>query len=750
MTSLRAIGSSPRRDGALEKVTGRALYAGDINKPGQAWMKILFAGRPHARIRSLDTAKAKAHPGVLAVFTAEDVPVNEYGLIIADQPVLCGEVVRFVGDQVALVVAETEQAAAEGRALIEVEYEALPVLSDPIAAMQPDAFLLHPDRFDSNILQHHRIRLGDAPIDAYFADADVWVEGTYRTGMQEHAYLEPEAGLAWMDEQTGQIVVTVAGQWMHEDRQQIAHALGLAEEQIRVEYSTIGGAFGGREDMSVQIVLALAAWKLNRPVKIIWSREESIIGHHKRHACTIRTRWGASWSGRLIAAWAEVIADAGAYAYTSTKVLGNAHLCVTGSYEWEAAHVDSYAVYTNNIPAGAFRGFGAPQGHFAAEIQMNKLAEQLGMDPVELRLHACFREGSRLTTQAILPPGVTLAPVIEAAAHAAGWQQVEGRWEKPRLVLPVSHPDSSSDEEAPAAPPIPTPASARRRGIGFAAAFKNVGFSFGAPEEAWATVELHGGAEIERVLVRQVGADVGQGAHTVFRQMAAEATGMPLSRVELLPDHTDLVGNSGSASASRMTFMAGNAIRGAAERALRLWREELRPARATFRFKPRATQPLHPETGESDPNISYGYVAQAVEVEVDIETGQIEILRVHCADDVGHAINPRMIEGQIEGGVVQAAGYAILENFVTEGGTVKSAHLSTYLIPTILDIPHRTESIILEFPDPQGPWGARGMAEMPFIPLAPAIASALHDATGVWFDQIPLTPERVLDALREA
>ncbi|HEX8683034.1 MAG TPA: molybdopterin cofactor-binding domain-containing protein [Ardenticatenaceae bacterium] len=751
--TFRAIGSSHSRYGAVEKVTGRALYPGDLNLPGQAWMKILFAGRPHARIVSLDTARAKAHPGVIAVFTAEDVPVNNYGLIISDQPVLCGERVRFVGDQVALVVAETEQAAAEARALIEMEYEDLPVLDDPVKAMQPGAFVIHPDSCPTNVLLHDKIRLGTDPIDAYFADCDVWVEGTYRTGMQEHAYLQPEAGLAWMDEQTGQIVVNVAGQWMHEDRQQIAHSLGMPEERIRVEYSAIGGAFGGREDMSVQIVLALAAWKLNRPVKIIWSREESIIGHHKRHAYTIRTRWGASWSGRLIAAWAEVIQDAGAYAYTSTKVLGNSHLSVTGPYEWEAAHVDSYSVYTNNVPGGAFRGFGAPQGHFAAELQMNKLAEKLDMDPIALRLQNCFREGSRLTTQAMLPPGVTMVPVIEAAAQAAGWRQGEGgQWEKTtddrRPTTANGERQGDKATEHTIASNIQPPASARRRGVGFAAAFKNVGFSFGAPEEAWATAELHGGGEIERVVLSMVGADVGQGAHTVFRQMAAEAAGVPMERVVLQAEHTDQTGSSGSASASRMTFMAGHAIRGAVERALRLWEDEIRPAVTTFRYKPRATTHLDPETGESDPNITYGYVAQAVELEVDVETGEIEVLRVVCADDVGRAVNPRLIEGQVEGAVVQAMGYAIMENFVTKEGNVLTPHFSNYLIPTVFDIPRRTESIILEFPDPQGPWGVRGMAEMPFIPLAPAIATALHDATGVWFDQIPLTPDRVLATLQ--
>ncbi len=721
---MRAIGSSLSRVGAVEKVTGRARYPGDLNKPGQLYMKILFAGRPHARIVDIDLTAAKQVPGVVAILTAEDVPVNEYGLIIYDQPVLCGDVVRCVADQVACVIAETEESAIEARDKIRVVYEDLPILTDPIAAMHPDAFVIHPERGENNLLCHYKIRNGD--VEAAFAEADVIVEGVYHTPFQEHAYLQPEAGLAWLD--GDQVVVNVAGQWMHEDRQQIAHALGWPEERVRVEYSAIGGAFGGREDMSVQIVLALAAIETGRPVKIVWTREESIIGHHKRHPMTIRTRWAATYSGRLLGVEAEVIADAGAYAYTSTKVLGNAHLCVTGPYEWPAAKVDSYAVYTNNIPTGAFRGFGAPQGHFAAEMQMNKLAARLGLDPVVLRLKNCLREGSQLTTRAHMPPGVSLPHVIEAAAEGAGWKRPDGSFQKPTLP--------------------PSDAPHIKRGIGFACAMKNVGFSFGFVDECWAQVELHGGGEIEEVVVRCAGADVGQGAHTVFCQMAAEAVGVPVERVRLVAAHTDETpGSSGSSSASRMTFYAGNAIRGAAMRALKLWHDEIRPAVGTYRYRPRATTPFHPETGEADPNVSYGFVAEVAEVEVDTELGFVHITRVICADDVGKAINPRLIEGQIEGGVVQAAGYTVLEHFQVRNGEVLTRHLSTYLIPTVYDIPDRVESIILEYPDPQGPWGARGMAEMPFIPLAPAVASAVYDATGIWFDELPLTPDKVVATL---
>ncbi|MEX1247177.1 MAG: molybdopterin cofactor-binding domain-containing protein, partial [Anaerolineales bacterium] len=386
-----AIGLSLPRIDAFGKVTGQTLYPGDVNKPNQAHAKVLFAGRPHARIRSIDTSKAEALDGVIAIFTAKDVPVNEYGLILHDQPVLCGpgsgkpyaDRVRFVGDQVAFIVAETEAIAAKAREMIQVEYEDLPVVTDPLKARKPGAPLLFPDK-ESNVFGHYQIRYGD--VKAGFGHADVIVESEYRTPAQEHAYLAPEAGLGYIDG-GGRVTVEVAGQWAHEEREGIAHSLGLPEEQVRVIHPAIGGAFGGREDMSIQIVLALAAWRLQqrgilRPVKIIWNRAESIIGHHKRHPYVIRSKWGATKNGKVIAAESEVIADGGAYAYTSTKVLGNATLMCSGPYVIPNVKVDSYAVYTNNIPGGAFRGFGGPQGAFAAETQINKLAEALKMDPV--------------------------------------------------------------------------------------------------------------------------------------------------------------------------------------------------------------------------------------------------------------------------------------------------------------------------------------------------------------------------------
>jgi CO/xanthine dehydrogenase Mo-binding subunit len=726
------IGSSIQRIDALGKVTGEAPYPGDIDMDGQLWMKLRFSDRAHARILSVDTRAAEALPGVAAVFTAKDVPHNEYGLVTKDQPVLCGlgsnnpeaEHVRCYADCIAVIVAETEAIAAQATKLIDVEYEDLPAVFDMDEALREDAPQIRVNN-PNNILCHYRIRKGD--MDAGWAQADVIVEGEYTTGWQEHAYLQPEAGLGYIDEQ-GRVTVIVAGQWTHEDQEQIYHALGLPEEQVRVIYPAIGGAFGGREDMSVQIVLALAAQRLQRPVKIIWSREESILYHHKRHPVTIRSKWGATREGKIVAVEATVLGDAGPYNYTSTKVMGNANLVVSGAYEVPNVHIDTYGVLTNNIPTGAFRGFGGPQGAFAAENQMNKLAEKLGIDPLEIRMRNTIREGSILSVGTPLPPGVSMPEVLEACGRESYWTK-NGSWQR----QPIEQPKSPYT----------------RRGVGFACGYKNIGFSFGFPEQSWATVELHGKSEIEAVILRQAGAEVGQGTHTVMMQMAADAVGVPLSKVRLITHDTAETKTSGSASASRLTFMSGNAIKGAAKQALEQWQNEERPAIATYQYRPPKTTPYDPMTGRSEPNFAYGYCAQAVEVEVDLETGHVHVLRVISANDVGRAVNPQLVEGQIEGAVVQAQGYAILENLISREGRILNPYLSTYLIPTVLDVPVEVKSVILEYPDPIGPWGARGMAEMPYLPLAPAIIAAVHDATGVWIDDIPLTPDRVVKALRE-
>ena len=744
-----AVGASTTRIDAAEKLTGAAEYPGDRIPADALWAMAVFTDQPHARLVNLDFSAARAVGGVVEVFGSADVPINEFGLTMADHPVFVGlehtgrsplpcDVSRWEADRLALVVAETPEAARAGAAAIEAEWEPLEVLADIDQSLASD-ILLHPENGKaSNTYYSLRIRKGDMA--RGWADAEVVVESTYEFPYQEHAYLQPEAGLAYIDGD-GRVTVEAAGQWTHEDREQIAHALDLPEERVRVIYPAIGGAFGGREDISIQIVLALAAVRLHergisRPVATVWSREESIVGHGKRHRGRITARWGARRDGRITAVKSTAWLDAGSYNFTSNKVLGNCHLHQSGPYEVPNAEIDSLAVYTNATPAGAFRGFGAPQAAFAAESQVNKLAEALGMDPVEIRRINTLREGSIGITQTPMPEGVTMPEVIDGCAEAAAGPAYDG--------------DGADFSPFPSLPPDP---SALRRGRGFACSFKNVGFSFGYPERCEAEIVLHGGAdsdEPEWAELYHAGAEVGQGAHTALVQMAAEATGLPADRIEHRFSDTATSGDAGSASASRLTWMSGNSILGAAEEAEKAWRDGQRPAVGRFRFVPPPTETLDPVDGRGHPNFSYGYVAQHVDLTVDIGTGHIRVDRVVSAHDVGRAINPQLVVGQIEGAVVQAQGYALSENLRSAGGRLQNMRLSTYLIPGIGDIPTKVDSVVLELADPLGPWGARGMAEMGMIPYAPAVVAALHDATGVWFDSFPLTPDRVLAGLADA
>ena len=720
------IGAPLARPDAPNKVTGAARYPADLTRPGMLHLQIVFANRPHARILGIDTQAALKHPGVVAVLTSADVPHNAYGLIDADQPALCGEKVRFEGDKVALVVAESKDAAAAGARLVAVSYEDLPAVTDAEAALAAGAPLVH-EHLGSNLLLHIPIRKGD--IAQGFAQADVILEGTYSTSWQEHAYLQPEAGIGYLDEQE-RVVVETAGQWLHEDRRQIAEILGLPEEQVVVRYVAIGGAFGGREDLSIQHLLALAAWRLHRPVSLVWHREESMIAHHKRHPMTVHCRWGARKDGQVTAVEARVVADGGAYASTSVEVTKVATLFASGCYEVPNISVDGYVAYTNNVPCGAFRGFGAPQAQFASEMMMTRLAHALGMDPAEIRRRNIYREGSLEPTQRPLPPGVSALPVLERCMEEAHERLGYGGPEREALkVAGASH---------------------LRRGIGIACGIKNVGYSFGFPEQSTATVELFGEADLERAVVRIGAADVGQGAHLILRQIAAETLGLPLERVTIIAEDSSEAPNAGSASASRMTLMGGRAVYEAATEAKNKWGfTDEHHVVASRQYRPPATTPLHPATGEGTPNYCYGYAAQAVEVEVNLLTGQVQVLKIISVHDVGRAINRQQVEGQIEGCLAQALGYALLENFQVKDGRVLTPYFSTYLLPTVLDMPTEIVPVVLELADPNGPYGARGVAEMALVPFAPAVASAIHDATGVWLSQQPMTPERVLAALME-
>ena len=550
--------------------------------------------------------------------------------------------------------------------------------------------------------------------------ADIVLDGTFSTSWQEHAFLQPEAGIAYVDD-AERVIVETAGQWLHEDRRQIAAMLRLPEEQVVVRYASIGGAFGGREDLSLQHLLALAAWKLRKPVALVWSREESMVAHHKRHPFQIRCRWGAMRDGRIVAMEAELLADGGAYASTSEEVVKNATLVANGTYDIPNISADGYAVYTNNIPSGAFRGFGAPQAQFAAEIMVTRLAHALGLDPAELRRRNIYREGSIEPTNEPLPAGVSALPVLERCIAEAREHLGYGR---PR-VHPAPH---------------------LRRGVAIASGIKNIGYSFGYPEQSTATVEIIGVSRIEKVRVRVGAADVGQGVHLILRQIVAETLKVPLEDVEIIAEDSSEAPNAGSASASRLTLMAGRAVHEAAIRAMAAWEG---PQQATYQYRPPATTPVDPVTFRGHPNYAYGYVSQAVEVEVNTLTGQVQVLGVISVHDVGRAINRQQVEGQIEGCMAQAVGYALTEHFQMKDGRVLTPHFSTYLLPTSLDMPVNVRPVLLELADPNGPFGARGMAEMPLVPLAPAIAAAIHDAVGVWVQDQPMTPERVLAALQQ-
>jgi CO/xanthine dehydrogenase Mo-binding subunit len=714
----RYIGKSAPRTDAYEKITGGALYPGDLSLPGMLHMKVLFAGRPHARIIKIGVQHALAVPGVFAVLTGADVPVNNFGLVFNDQPVLCDQVVRFEGDKVAIVLAESEAIADRARDLIEVVYEDLPPLTDPRQAMKPGSTRLHTEYAD-NILDHVRIRKGN--IDEGLASADVIVESQYFLPMQEHAYLQPEAGMAYMDGEV--VVVESAGQWAHHDQRQIARSLGIETERVRVVYRAIGGAFGGREDISVQIVLALAAFKTGRPVKIVWTRPESIRGHGKRHQMFITSRWGAMRDGRIVAADVDVISDAGAYAYTSTMVLGNTALTCTGVYNIPHIRVDAVAVYTNNVPGAAFRGFGSPQGCFSAEMQINKIAHRLDLDPVKIREINLLKPGDPMSSGTAVAEWVRLDELLFQCAERAGWQRAGRAWKKPE--------------------PSPCSNDLVKTGHGIALGMKNIGFSFGFPEGSSAVIVLSGEAEIEAVDVYFAGAECGQGIETAARQMAAEALSIPLEKVRVIGADTARSPESGSASASRMTMLGGNAILGAAREALESWNNEERPAKGVYTYHAPLTTNFDPKTGSSKPHVAYSPIAQAVEVKVNIETGEVRVPGVVSVVDTGQAINPALLNGQIDGAVIQGLGYSLMENFITQDGLIETVDLTTYLIPTVADIPEENEAILCQHPEAVGPWGARGIGETPLIAIAPAVAGGVHAATGIWFDTLPLTPQTV-------
>jgi CO/xanthine dehydrogenase Mo-binding subunit len=732
------IGSSVQRLDIATKVTGQRKFPQDFDMEGQLHAQVVWAQYPHARVLDIDTAQACAVPGVIDVLTASDVPVNEYGIMTYDQPVMIpiGEKTRWMGDRIAVVVAETEQAAREASEKIRVEYKVYDPITDPRAA-RADQVLVHPEK-DSNTIRHLFVHRGDAQ--AAFAQADVIIEENYETPCVEHAYLQPEACLGYIDPQ-GRVTLIVATQWPHDDIRQLAHILGVPQEEVRELVPAVGGAFGGREDMSLQPLVAVAVHKLRRPVKMVWTREESIRGHGKRHPFYMHFKTGCTREGQLVALQATCVTDAGAYESTSVVVLSGAVSFMSGPYHYPACHIDAYTVYTNNAPGMAMRGFGAAQVPVGYELQMDKMARALGMDPVEFRLKNILHEGDERITGNRMPAGTAAYQCLTEVAEAAGWAASGGHWHAPP-VAPSSCPE-------------------RRRGIGIACAYKNVGYSFGFDDKSTARVQLRldDAGRIQRATVRLAAVEVGQGVSTVLAQIAAQTLDIPFERVRVAFVDSATVPDAGSCSASRHTYMSGNAVMRACEQALSKRAHVLRAesgethieAEHTYRGKQyRPTTDFDPETGECNPHFSYGYGAQAVLIEVDVETGQIEVLRVWSANNAGKVIHPAGVFGQSAGGLHMGLGWTVMEEVIQHQSQLRTRRLSEYHIPTAVDMPPEFIDIQVEIPDPAGPHGAVGMGETPLLSTAPALLIALCNATGIYLDRIPATPERVWRALRAA
>ncbi len=744
---LKVVGHPLPRPDAEEKVTGRAIFAADLYFPDMLYAKALRSPYPHARLLRVDTSRAKALPGAATALTADDIPgAKVHGVSRPDWPVLCFDKVRYVGDAVAIVAAENEEIAEEAVKLIAVEYESLPIVSSPEEALKPDGPLIHEG---GNLLKHIQVRKGN--VEESFAASHIIVENEYSTPSGDHCFLEPEAGVATIDEE-GKVTVYVGSQIPFADRRQIAASLAIPEEKVRVIQTRVGGAFGGKEDISVQIHLALLAQATGRPVKMVWSREESMMAHPKRHQTTIWMKTGASAEGRLLAVEARILGDSGAYASLGEHVMTRTATHATGPYEVPHVKIDCYATYTNNPPAGAYRGFGVPQSNFAAESQMDILARRLGLSPLELRRRNALRKGSVTATGQVLRESVGLLRTIDRVAEATkDWPL----WAK------------EGSENV-------------RRGWGVACAYKNVGLGGGVADSAGATVEV---LPSGRVQVRAGAAEVGQGLVNVLAHVVAEELGVAYEQVEVLVADTDLTLDGGPTTASRQSFVTGNAARLAARKVRSTMAQVAaqplggEPERLIFSggrvegkkgsmafdevvalalaqgkslsashiYTPPPTVPLGEE---GDAHFAYGFATQAAQLEIDITTRKVKVVKVVAAHDVGRAINPLAIEGQLEGGVLMGLGFALMEGFEVKEGRPQKTTLTKYKIPTVRELPEIIPMIV-EDEASEGPYGAKGVGEITSIPTAAAIINAIYDAIGVRFTRLPVTPERILAALKE-
>ncbi len=730
-TVLGWIGESLRRVDGVPKTTGEFEYASDLQAAGMLWGHTLRSPHAHALVRGIDLSAALTMPGVHAVLTHEDVPGRKtYGLEFADQPVLAIDRVRYFGEPVAVVAAEHPEQARRAAERIVVEYEPLTPVADPERATEADP--LHPDRethaighyLDDprpNVVRSMRVIHGDPS-----ARGEVVVEGTYELGTQDQAFLGPESGLAVPDGDGG-VDIYVATQWLHVDREQIAPCLGLPEEQVRMHLSGVGGAFGGREDLSIQIHAALLALHANRPVKMVYNRQESFTGHVHRHPARIHAEHHATRDGRLVLVRMQILLDGGAYASSSTAVTANATSFACGPYRVPNALIETTCVFTNNPPCGAMRGFGAVQTCFATEAQMDELARALGIDPVELRLRNALQPGDTLPTGQLIDGSLPVAEVIRRCAALP---------EPPPEELPraaIRLPGGAGNT---------TRGEGVRRGVGFAVGFKNLAYSEGFDDSCAARVRLFADGSAE---VHCAAAEVGQGVTNVILQVARTELGT--DDVRLAPGTTAAVGSAGSASASRMTWMAAGAVRDACRAALaeRAAGGEVEvDVERVYRHRP--TAPLDPQTGQVGDlpaHVAFACAAMKVVAEVDVDLGLTRIVWIGTAQDVGRAINPQAVEGQIEGGTAQGIGLALMEEVQTRDGVITNASFTDYLSPTALDVPPIVSELV-EDPEPGAPYGVKGVGEPPTVVSTAAVVSALRAATGRPLVRVPVSPDDIV------
>ncbi|MCW2897859.1 MAG: xanthine dehydrogenase subunit [Streptosporangiaceae bacterium] len=752
--------SAARPDGTL-KVTGEFAYSSDLWTEGMLWGATLRSPHPSAVIRSVDLTEALRLPGVHAALTYEDVPGRRfYGLDRADQPVLAIDRVRYQGEAVAIVAADHPEIARRACDRIAVDYDVRePVTDARRAALDPSCPNVHPG---GNIVRHQPVRAGAVAQ----ARADVIVTGEYHVGMQDQAFLGPESGLA-VPAGDGGVDLYIATQWLHVDQEQIAACLGLPHDLVRLALAGVGGAFGAREDLSMQIHACLLAMRTGRPVKFVYGREESFFGHVHRHPATLRYEHGATADGRLVYVKAEIILDGGAYASSTPAVVGNAASLGAGPYVVPNVEIDAYGVYTNNPPCGAMRGFGAVQACFAYESQMDRLALACGLDPVELRIRNAIGEGSEIATGQVVDSPAPLTELLERVRA---------------FPPPPPGPSGARGDEPPSLLDLPggvgntTHGEGVVRGVGYGIGIKNICYSEGFDDLSTARVRLQIAGGEPAVLVHTAAAEVGQGLVTLQAQIARTELGV--DRVTVAPADTR-VGSAGSSSASRQSYMTGGAVRAACvavrERVFELARRTLarggppddlvlaggkvvsesegvlatlaevlagEAVEETREFHHRPTRPMDPLTGQGDSHTQFAFCVHRAVVDVDVELGLVKVVELAAVQDVGKILNPVALRGQIHGGTAQGLGLALMEEIQVEGGVLRNPSFTDYLIPTILDMPPmRTQ--ILENPDPHAPYGLRGAGEPPTLSSTPAIVAAVRDATGRPLTRIPVRPEDI-------